>query len=264
MHSRLLYSSSRFFLAAALVMTSASRAWAVDAEALQDDFARFDRAYVPALALTKMGTPEASRNAMGRLKIAWREFLAENGQAMPDDGQWRADLAQVGRAIKSAEEHLVEGQQLEAHEALEAIREILLETRRRNGIAYYMDYLTDFHTTMEEIVLPLTEATPGELTPAGIAELRSLTQTAIQQWEKVKSAPIQWSRFGFDEKKAAQRQQLLKAETKALAELKSALGGTDQARIIATGKAIKPFFAKSFMLFGSFPAGMPNQAAAPK
>jgi hypothetical protein len=264
MKYRISWMARRLLVTAVLVTTCAGGAFASDAEALQDDFARFDRAYVPALALTKMGTREASLEAMKRLTVEWREFLANHGEAIPTDGHWQADLAQVGKAIASAETHLAEGQQLEAHEALEAVREILLETRRRNGIIYYLDYLTEFHTTMEEIVLPLTETTPGKLTSSEIAEVRRLTQKAIRQWEQVKSAPIQLNRFGFDEEKAAQRQQLLQAETRALEQLELALAGDDQARIIKTGTAIKPLFAKSFMLFGRFPAGMPKQKPAPE
>jgi hypothetical protein len=224
-----------------------------EAQALLDDFANFDRAYVPALALTKMGTPEASGKAMARLKDQWQEFDAKCHKAMPKDSQWPKDFDRVSRAISEAAKHLADGQQPEAHESLEAIRELLLESRRRNGLDYYLDHLTEFHATMEEIVLAVKVEKPSDLKEDTIESIRGRTRKAIEQWEQVKSAPFQPQRFGFDDKKVAQREQLLKAETQALKKLEEALKEDDKARIISTGMAIKPVFAKNFMLFGDFP-----------
>jgi hypothetical protein len=106
---------------------------------------------------------------------------------------------------------------------------------------------------MEEIVLAVQGKKPSELSPDAIAEIRRLTQTAVHQWDEVKSGSFDQDRFGFDEKKAAQRRKLLTAQTLALGELTKALANTDKAQIIATGQAIKPIFAKNFMLFGDFP-----------
>lgn len=248
---------SKIVLAIGMVMFSMeSVSGAADnAQALLDDFANFDRAYVPALALTKMGTPEASRKAMAKLKERWREFYAKCHKAMPKDSQWQKDFDQVSRAISEAAKHLAEGEQLEAHESLEAIRELLLESRRRNGLDYYLDHLTEFHATMEEIVLAVKVEKPSDLQEDTIKSIRGLTRKAIEQWERVKSATFQRQRFGFSDQKMTQREQLLKAETQALKQLADALDEDDKARIISTGTAIKPIFAKSFMLFGDFPKG---------
>jgi hypothetical protein len=242
-----------FVSAAVVTAASGAAAMATDTDLLLDDFARFDRAYVPALALTKMGTQQASQKALGHLKQEWRKFSASHRGSMPDDRLWQTDFNRVCEAIADAERHLKGNQQLDAHESLEAIREIFLESRRRNELIYYLDYLTEFHTTMEEIVLAVKVEKPGDLGSNSIARIRSLTQTAVQQWEQVKSAPFPRERFEFGEEKLAQRQQLLKAETEALRQLTEAIHGNDKARIVDAGRAIKPIFAKSFMLFGDFP-----------
>jgi hypothetical protein len=244
-------------VAAALAPVSAS--WAADANILLDEFAKLDGAYVPALALTKMGTLEASGKALGRLKRDWRGFQAQFAGAMPQDGQWRTDFRRVSVAIKEADTHLQAGHQAEAHESLEAIREILLTARRRHDLDYYLDYLTEFHDTMEVIVLAVKDAQPADLQASTIESMRGLTDKAIEQWERVKVAPFSAKRFRFSEAKNAQRQQLLKAETLALQQLKAALASGDKAQIISTGKAIKPVFAKSFMLFGDFPQPIGNK-----
>jgi hypothetical protein len=228
---------------------------------LLDSFAELDRAYVPALALTKMGTAEASDKALGKLKRQWRAFNAKYANAVPNDAGWKKDFASVGEAISEAAEHLANGQQLEAHESLEAIREILLEARRRNDMDYYLDRLTEFHTTMEEIVLAVKVEQPSDLTPDEINKIRQLAGKAVEQWDDVKSTPFPSQRFGFHEEKLAKRKQLLQAETMALEKLERALAANDKAEIVATGMAIKPIFAQSFMLFGTFP-NPANQPAA--
>ena len=191
-------------------------AMAADTNRLLDDFARFDRAYVPALALTKMGTHEASQKALERLNREWRKFSTAHRRAMPSDKLWRVDFDRVGDAIADAEKQLKDGEKLDAHESLEAVREIFLESRRRNGLTYYLDYLTEFHTTMEEIVLAVKVDNPRDLEPDSIAKIHKLTRTASQQWEHVKSAPFHQKRFVFGDEKSAQRKQFLQAETEVL------------------------------------------------
>lgn len=225
---------------------------------LRDAFARFDRVYVPALALTKMGTADASRKAVARLKAGWQPFEAGWAKAMPDDPEWQADFDRVGRAIDEAAEAVAAGRPADAHETLEKVRDIFREARRRNGIDYYMDHLTDFHATMEEIVTAVGGETPVRLDQAAIAELAELTSKARRQWTAVESAPFNAGRFAFDEKKQAKRRQLLRAENEALTALEAALAGGSTDEIVASGKAIKPIFAQSFMLFGDFPEPPPR------
>jgi hypothetical protein len=240
-------------IAALAVLTPISVSWAADANDLLEDFAKLDRAYVPALALTRMGTLEASQKALGRLKREWQHFQSRHAGAMPQDAQWQSDFRRVGVAIKDADEDLHDGRQMDAHESLEAIREVLLAARRRNNLDYYLDHLTEFHATMEEIVLAVKDKKPADLRADTIENMQGLTETAIQQWEQVKAAPFSPKRFGFDETKRVQRQHLLEAETHALKELELAVKSGDKKQIIRSGKAIKPIFAKSFMLFGDFP-----------
>lgn len=235
----------------------AAQSWA--AQPTQDDFARLDRSYIPALALTKMGTPEASAKTLQRLQGDWKQFAAKFRTAIPTDRQWMADCDRITEAINQAQERLDAGQQLEAHESLEAIREILMEARVRSKIEYYLDHMTRFHATMEEIVLTVKDKQPAELTPETIAQLQKLTKRATREWNQVKAAPFDSERFGFSKPKLSQRQELLQAETRALSELEKAVAANDRAGMIATGQAIKPLFAKSFMLFGDFPADSISQ-----
>jgi hypothetical protein len=244
---------TRIAIVSTLVGTCALQSGA--AEPNQDDFAKLDRSYVPALALTKMGTRSASEKALQRLDRDWQAFRERFDSAMPDDNQWPSDCQRISQAIATAKEQLDTGHQLEAHEALEAIREILMESRVRSGLDYYLDHMTRFHDTMEEIVLTVKDKKPDELSQKAVARLPDLARKATQEWNVVKSASFDAERFGFSKQKLAQRQQLLKAETLALQELEQAIATGDLVQIIKKGQAIKPPFAKSFMLFGDIPPG---------
>ena len=153
-------------------------------EALVADFATFDQAYVPALALTKRGTLAACRAAMERLNVSWGKLKDKHGGSMPADPAWAGDFDRVSGLITRASKRLAENDQEGAHELLEGVREVFLKTRRRNGIDYYLDYLTQFHDTMEKIVMPAAakiKAGQTSLTSAERAELNVLIEQAKQE-----------------------------------------------------------------------------------
>jgi hypothetical protein len=221
--------------------------------ALLTDFAAFDRAYVPALALTKRGTLPQCRPAMGRLKVAWQELSDKHADSVPSDPTWKTDFGQVAQLIEQAEQRLAEDDQQEAHEQLEGVRELLMKARRRNGIDYYLDYLTIFHDTMEKIVMPATakaEKGDRQLSPAELAEMRSLLQQANQEWQTVTQTALPTGLFPVE---SAAARKMIQAEQRALRALEDALNHGDEKSIISAAQAIKPPFARLFMAFGDFP-----------
>ena len=60
--------------------------------ALKDAFARFDRAYVPVLALTNFERTAASHKAFPKLLDAFERLKSETEGAFPNDSQWRTDI----------------------------------------------------------------------------------------------------------------------------------------------------------------------------
>jgi hypothetical protein len=225
--------------------------------ALKDAFARFDRAYVPALALTNFEKSAASHKAYPKLLDAFERLKAETGSAFPDDLQWRADLETIGSYLRKAERKLKTNELKAAHESLEPVRATLMEARQRHDIEYYLDAMTRFHDTMESVVKPSIAALKkGEgLTEARRAELLRLIAQARQQWKAVEAQRLDCQRFAFN----GERLRLLKVniddEFDALERAEAAARTGDAAAALQAMIAIKPAFARAFMLFGDFPGG---------
>jgi hypothetical protein len=74
-----------------------------------------------------------------------------------------------------------------AHEALEAVRMVLLESRTRQDIPYFIDSLTLFHNSMEDL---LDNMPAKKLSDWSVSEKMGFSadlDIAIARWNKVKA-----------------------------------------------------------------------------
>jgi hypothetical protein len=233
---------------AALCVTLGARADIVT------DSATFDRAYIPALALTNQGDAEGSRVAMTQLNRAWRVYENAHREDYPGDNTWKAGFVEIGKRIAEAGTIVERGTRLaDAHEALERVRVILMQLRRKHGVDYFLDYQTAFHEPMEEIVLAAKGKTPATLMPRDLAKIRDTIPTLEARWNAVRNARFVPADFGFDSARAAKMNHFLALETDAIAALKGALVGADKTAVIQRAVALKPPFAQLYMLFGESP-----------
>lgn len=221
--------------------------------ALFADMVALDRSYIPALAYTSQGKLDAARSSMQRLIGQWEDFKSRNLEMQNKDPLWDEDMDRVETRIQAARRILQQGgDTLPAHEELEHIRDVMLEVRERNNIDYFIDYLTRFHESMETIVLSVKDKEAEMISGEDIQRLRAETEDAYQLWQDVLDARFDARVFGFDEKHQARLAQLKAQERDALETLRQALQGDDKQAIRSAALAIKPIFAKLFMLFGDF------------
>lgn len=228
-----------------------------DEVALKNAFAEFDRAYVPALALTNFQKPAASHKAYAKLLPAFEKLKVDTGGAFPGDSQWQADLESVSTYLQEAGERLDAGELKAAHEALEKIRSTLMKARQRHNLEYYLDGMTRFHDTMESIVKPSVAALNKDepLTDSRRAQLLKLIAQARQQWKDVDAQQLDLARFRFDEQRGQQLRAYIQKEYKALDRAEVAARGSDSKATLQAMVAVKAPFAQAFMLFGDFPGG---------
>jgi hypothetical protein len=220
---------------------------------IASDSAVFDKAYIPALALSGQNEPEKTRAAMDQLKAAWGVYAGAHRQYKPADATWGKGFADIDSAIAKADAIVTSGANMsQAHDALEPVRIILMQLRRKNGIDYFVDYQTAFHEPMEAIALTVKGKTPQTLTAQDIDSIRKHIPTLDARWSALQNARFEPQPFGFDSARSAKLQQLIAAETQAIAALKKALAQPDKAALIQRAAAIKPPFAQMFMLFGAF------------
>jgi hypothetical protein len=217
------------------------------------DSAALDKAYIPALALTGQNEPEKTRAAMDKLKAAWAVYASAHRQHKAADEAWNKGFADIDSVITKADAIVARGTNVtEAHDNLEQVRIILMQLRRKNGIDYFVDYQTAFHEPMEAIVLAVKGKTPATLNTQDVDKIRGLIPPLDARWSALQNARFDPQQFGFDSARSAKLQQLIGAETQAIAGLKTALAEPDKAALIERAAAIKPPFAQMFMLFGAF------------
>jgi hypothetical protein len=153
---------------------------------------------------------------------------------------------EAAKTVKSGK-HLID-----AHESLEEIRYIFLELRKRNGINYYIDPLSEFHVFMEVIVHTADENDADTLNDGDKEIIREQYEQASRIWNKIKTAEFDRRFYGFSDEKMAKMNKYLRMESEALNKLGKALDDNNNALIITTAKAIKPNYAKLYKLFGDF------------
>ncbi|MBF0280809.1 MAG: hypothetical protein HQM13_23660 [SAR324 cluster bacterium] len=220
---------------------------------LQRDMVSFDQAYIPALALTSQEKSGPSKKAMELLKSNWSGFKKNYYDKNRKDFSWKKDFDHIDELILKADRIVKSGKNLkDAHEELEGIRNVFLALRQRNGINYFVDYLTEFHEPMEGIVLSALKKTPETLTSENVNTIRNLLPQTISLWEKIQKDSFDQELFRFNDSKITQMKKLMKSEGMALEQLQNALEGSDHALLIKRSVAIKPNFAKLFMMFGDF------------
>lgn len=217
------------------------------------DYADFDQAFIPPLAITQAEKVNPSKKAMKILLPAWNQLKGKYYHAPTSDDALRKDFDKIEERIVKANKIVNSEKNLTAaHETLESVRYILMAARIRNNISYYPDLLTSFHEHMEEIYHSGADALPEDLNEDDIYALKVALQEALAVWERVKNAPFNPVEYGFSDKKARLREKLLAEETAALKRLDDALAGGDKEKIIAAAGGIKPKYAAQYKLFGNF------------
>jgi hypothetical protein len=219
----------------------------------RQSFARFDQAYIPALALTKQEKADPSRAALRRLARRWEQLRPILADAMAEDSKWPKELETIDQAIRDAARQVHDGQIVEAHETLEVIRDLMMQARRRQNISYPLDALSDFHTVMEEIVKPAMKYTPDSITDEEIKRLDTLCRVADEKWTVAEGTEFDMNLFGLDPSRARSLRNFIGEERRAISNLHNALKKQDKQKIIKTARGLKPPFAKTYMFFGDFP-----------
>ena len=224
---------------------------------VQDDLLRdtavFDQSYIPALLVTGQGKVEQSQLAMKFLKEGWADYKKEHYDSQPKDPKWKQDMEKAEDYIMAADRFVAEGKDLpKAHEELEGVRELLMEARKRNNVAYYPDHLSEFHHYMEEIFDAADKKTPETLNDRDMEIIKKALPTAVASWEAAKKAKFDAQVFGFDPEKVQKMNQFHKAEEDALLALQEAIKKGDKAEMIKVATSLKGKFVAVYLLFGDF------------
>jgi len=220
---------------------------------IRQDMVKLDKVYIVALALTSQGKVAESRKVVRDLENSWRGFKDRHYNANARDSQWKPDFDRVNGMVNEAVKIVASDRKVtDAHEALEHVREVLMKLRLRNHVDYFIDGLTAFHEPMEAIVLAAKDKTGDTLTETDIALMRRMLPQAEQAWQRITAAKLDANDYMLTPAQADDARKLMTLESVSLATLKDALVAGDKARIAQAAVAVKPNFAKLFMIFGDF------------
>jgi hypothetical protein len=215
-------------------------------------FVRIDRAYIAAVTVTREGGTVLAGVAVSELQTEWRNFAKAFADFAPEEPGWKRDLQEIDATVQHAGQFVRARDVAEAHEALLAVRPMLMRLRRRVGIDYYIDRLVRFGGAIDTILTVVRDKTPDMLSAADVGELRGLLAEARRRWADVRGAPFDPRLFGFDKPHLARMEQFLKAEDAALERLAAALKADDRERILRAAWGLGPPFAGLYKLFGNF------------
>jgi hypothetical protein len=180
---------------------------------------------------------------------AWQVVLDRYyGQAPPvyaADANWARDLATVTGYLTIAREQLATGRVKQAHQALGPIRAVLLDLRRRHGVAYYGDTLFEYHNAMEKACDPVLAA-PASVTASSPPDLAGRVREARAAWQRVLD-------FGFapaEEEGRSKHQDLVARASAALAQLEAVVAAGDFTSIPAAAQEVKARYRALYLAFG--------------
>ncbi|HUX38114.1 MAG TPA: hypothetical protein VMV44_09470 [Rectinemataceae bacterium] len=214
-----------------------------------------DRAYIPALGLSGQPSELARATiALAAFEKAWTGFRDGPAAEPGFDSRWKEDLAIIDGDLAEAKKALlVEGKGPEAHEALEGVRMTLLAARQRQSIPYFLDYVTLYHNSMEDIlngkpVKPLKDWSDSERL-AFAADL----DIGIARWNMVRAKEGLLPEMDLSEKARATYASQWQTIGVLMSDIKAALASGDEKALVAKLVQLKPNFTKTFFLFGDFP-----------
>ncbi|MEI6877279.1 MAG: hypothetical protein WCL50_19365 [Spirochaetota bacterium] len=214
-----------------------------------------DRQYIPALGLS--GQPDQlakAKTAFLGFESTWNSFRSGIASQPGFDGEWGADLAKIDQVVQKAKAALIgDSNGPKAHEELEAVRMTLLDARQRQKVPYFVDYLTLYHNSMEDLIngkpaKPLKDWSATE--KLGFAADLDIS---IARWNKLRAMEGLLPDYAL----AAAAQGTYTAQWQTIASIMSGIkiaseAGDDKAFAEKFGQ-LKPNFIKTFFLFGDFP-----------
>lgn len=233
----------RLAVPALIVLAAALPAHAGDA--MTDAMLAAYAPYRVALFRTNGQDAAAAAEAVAAGRRAWqavRDGVAARPPAPFDrDPRVGETLAAVDRAFGRAQEAVAAGRLPDAHESLEAVRDLLADLRRRNQVVVYSDHVNAFHAEMEHLL----QAAPGLLAQAQgtrpvLAHAAVLAYLAGRLKSEAPAAVAAQPEFA----------PALQALLAAVEALNAAALADDAAAARAALAPVKPAFSRFFLRFG--------------
>lgn len=229
-------------VAAMLAFTTAS-VQAADAvtEALQQAYVPYRAALFRTNSKSQSESEQALVAARRSLAGVIAQWAAKPAAPYDRDPEFAATLKKVDEVYARAQAQIGKTELAEAHETLEAARDLLADLRRRNGVVTFSDHMNAYHEVMEQVLIggPKTlDAPNGLLKLAGdVGVLDHLAQRLGSQADATLMANPEFVK-------------MLAALKASVATLKDAVLRQDAAAVREGIGALKKPYSQMFLKFG--------------
>ena len=235
--------SSRSIVLACVLAAAGAVAQAADA--FTDAMVSAYAPYRAALFKTNSKSQPESLTAIAQTQSAWKALIVQFGGKPPApydrDARFDQTLNQIDAVYAKAARQIQANQLADAHETLEAARDLLADLRARNGVVVFSDHMNAYHAEMEHLLLGadklLADSQDLPLLMARVGVLEYLSQ------ELRNRAPADLARAdGFAP--------LLADVQASVQSLKKAVLSQDLAAVRAAIGKVKAPYSKLFVKFG--------------
>ncbi len=232
-------------LSIALSLNAALTTPALAADPVTDAMQAAYAPYRAALFRTNSKAQPESQQAIAQTQEAWKSlsdrFAAKPPAPYDRDTDFAPMLAKVGAVYDKAATEIGAGKLAEAHETLEAARDLQADLRRRNGVVVFSDHMNAYHAEMEHLLIEGPKVLEGPQGPQLLmAQVGTLEYLARQMRTQAPSALA-----GDAEFEAA-----LKAVESSVQGVKRTLLTQDLAAVKAALGQVKGPYSKMFLKFG--------------
>lgn len=202
--------------------------------------------YRVALFQTNKKDLEKSMMVIELFQQDWQLLIENYGNVPPEvfnsDPEWGVTLKSINDIAENSSRLLQQNELSQAHETLEAIRDLLSSLRHRNSVIVFSDHINNYHEVMESLLL--AGYTPDKLDTKAVNHIRG--ELAVL---KYLAATIKENTpHEYDDN--AQYQKLIRDLFRSLEELEMAINQNAPEMINKAVKGLKPAYAKLFLNFG--------------
>ncbi len=228
-----------------LTLTAALSLSAQAADAVTDAMQLAYAPYRAALFRTNGKSQAEAQQALAQARQAWagvvERFAAKPPAPYDRDADFAATLGQVRAVYDKAAAEIDAGKLPEAHETLEAARDLMAALRQRNGVVVFSDAMNAYHAEMEHLLVGGHPLLAG---PQGLQMLAAqsgvLDYLARQLRSQAPAALLRNTEF----------EALLKEVEVSVQNLKKAALDQDATAIKAAMSKLKPAYSRLFLKFG--------------
>ena len=175
----------------------------------------------------------------------WQQIREKYEDAPPAvyalDPTWKLTIKKIKKIAQQGIQEIKQNELAEAHETLEAIRDLLGDLRKRNGAVIFSDHVNKYHEHMEAV---LDTKLSGSISSSQLNALREKLAVLDFLMDELKhNAPVEYQ-------SNAEFNKLLNGNFKVLEGLRTAIESGSVTEITKALKAVKPPYAKLFIKFG--------------